>query len=175
MNFTWTWNILDFWFCVFFLITLDDEVYSTFDCDNDTANEFCKKIHNSISFSVLYIFPKSFCFIYFRVSCHTDYVTDIVCCSSSVPIKQNIVTDQNKESEREAELELKEMDVILSVSSDKTLRRNCLERKKPHEGKVKCEIWEYLWNIIFLHLIMHEFDFSWKLINWHEENDLSFS
>ena len=67
-------------------------------------------------------------------------MTDIVCCSSSVPMKQNIVTDQNKESEREAELELKEMDVILSVSSDKTLRRNCLERKKPHEGKVKCEI-----------------------------------
>ena len=27
----------------FSLIRQDDKVYSTFDCDNDTANEFCEK------------------------------------------------------------------------------------------------------------------------------------
>ena len=57
-----------------------------------------------------------------------------------MPVKQNIVTDQNEESEREAKLGLKEMDVILSVSSDKTLRRNCLERGKPHEGKKNAKL-----------------------------------
>ena len=55
-------------------------------------------------------------------------MTDVVF-SPSIPVKKNIVTDHDEESGMEAELGGKEMDVILSVSSDKTLRRNCIDRK----------------------------------------------
>lgn len=109
-----------------FLITQDGTVYSTFYCVRQ-SERILKKNFDLISFSITYIFPKIFLF-HFRVSCHTDYVTDIVF-SPSIPVKKNIVTDHDEESGMEAELGGKEVDVILSVSSDKTLRRNCIDRK----------------------------------------------